>query len=758
MKSIPFIILSVLCYSTAWTQTQRQIDNLKAFGKAYGYIKYFHPSDEAYTTDWDKLSIYGVDAVKDCKNDQELQQTLEQIFQPIAPTIRFTTDESYRYNYNDLIPSSPNKYTKTYWQHIGDGYGTLWANTHQNPYKSIRINRTYTLSGEQSSFGNLLAKVDAKALTNKKIRYIGWVKNESQTGATGHLWIRVDNQDGSMGFFENMDSNPIRSKEWTRYVIEGTAGDNPKNILLGCFLKGNGILKVDDLQLQVFEFGTWQDIVLPNGGFETEEIAVKKKEKAHWAGRGTGFTFDRVEEDVHSGKKSAQISSKKTKVKSYKGKQMFPEKPKNNEVLKKQLGSNLYLHLPLELYTTKQNTYPKADEVILNGLTQNMRKHSTQEMNLNLRLGNIVNLYNVFQHFFPYFDEINVDWEQQFEDALKQSFADKSRTDHTQTLLKMTSKLNDGHIWINNGIRLTHRFPFDYELLENQLVVTHVYGDTLPFQKGAIITHIDGKTKDEYLKVFRNETSTPTQGHFASVVNSAFMYGKPNSSLMLTINGKNHTLKRTYNNNRNKPLTQQRPKFKRYPKGIVYLNLDRISMDSIYHHMPELEKSSAIICDMRGYPNGNHDFIRHLMKTNDTTSGWMKMPQIIYPDHESFTYQNLNWMLKTKRPYLGDKKVYFLMDGSAISYAESYLGYIEGYKLATLIGEPSAGTNGNINPVLLPGGYTVYWTGMKVVKHNGKQHFNVGITPDVYVTKTIEGVLNNKDEYLEKAFELIEKQ
>lgn len=29
------------------------------------------------------------------------------------------------------------------------------------------------------------------------------------------------------------------------------------------------------------------------------------------------------------------------------------------------------------------------------------------------------------------------------------------------------------------------------------------------------------------------------------------------------------------------------------------------------------------------------------------------------------------------------------------------------------------GTNGNVNPFALPGGYTVVFTGMKVIKHEG---------------------------------------
>ena len=83
------------------------------------------------------------------------------------------------------------------------------------------------------------------------------------------------------------------------------------------------------------------------------------------------------------------------------------------------------------------------------------------------------------------------------------------------------------------------------------------------------------------------------------------------------------------------------------------------------------------------------------------------------------------------------------------------MSFIEGYKLATIVGQPTAGTNGNINPFTLLGNYTISWTGMKVVKHDGSQLHAKGIIPDIYVNKTIDGVKSGKDEFLEKAMKVI---
>src|SRR5437016_11173916 len=112
------------------------------------------------------------------------------------------------------------------------------------------------------------------------------------------------------------------------------------------------------------------------------------------------------------------------------------------------------------------------------------------------------------------------------------------------------------------------------------------------------------------------------------------------------------------------------------------------------------------------------------------------------------------WNLQPTSPRLTAKKA-FIVDGRAISYAESCLGIIENYKLGAIVGGPSAGTNGNVNPFKLPGGYSISWTGMKVLKHDGSQHHGIGILPAVPASRTRKGVAEGKDEILLRGLEVV---
>ena len=102
-------------------------------------------------------------------------------------------------------------------------------------------------------------------------------------------------------------------------------------------------------------------------------------------------------------------------------------------------------------------------------------------------------------------------------------------------------------------------------------------------------------------------------------------------------------------------------------------------------------------------------------------------------------------------------RIAFVTDGRAISYAESCMGIVEHYKMGAIVGGPTAGTNGNINPFTLPGGYHLVWTGMQVLKHDGSRHHGVGILPTVPVARTLTGVAAGRDELLLKAIAVVSK-
>jgi C-terminal processing protease CtpA/Prc len=187
------------------------------------------------------------------------------------------------------------------------------------------------------------------------------------------------------------------------------------------------------------------------------------------------------------------------------------------------------------------------------------------------------------------------------------------------------------------------------------------------------------------------------------------------------------------------------------------VDLTRASWPDINSRIQELAAARGVVFDLRGYPNGNHQVLCHLLREPDKSSSWMRIPLVVLPDREGWTYQDTGWNLSMATPRIGGRVV-FMTDGRAISYAESVISFVEHYKPGEIVGGPTAGANGNVNSFALPGGYSVSWTGMKVVKHDGSQHHTIGILPTVPCRRTLAGILSGRDEFLEKALEVINKQ
>ncbi|MEM6724781.1 MAG: S41 family peptidase [Bacteroidota bacterium] len=745
MKKPLIALCASLALFSACQQTAESpiVDHLKTFAKAYGYVKYFHPSDEASKIDWGVFAAYGADQIRQCQTESEVISTLNTLFQPIAPGIVFS-DSPTNYDLSSITPSDLEGYQPTYWQHKGVSKDMFYDYL----YKSVRIGRD-TEKDEASNFGNMTASVDATPYRGKTIKYSTWVKVNKSARDGAQLWFRVDKLDRSRGFFDNMDGSPIKNQEWAAYEIIGEVDSLAAGITFGCFLNGKGTLYLDDVQLAYQENEEWIEIPLENGDFELDSIRGNT-----WSTKSKGYAYRLSNIEQKEGQQCAVIEYEGL-IKRTKGEALFDEHPSFGELVEKQIGTNIYCQIPLSVYYNDEGTYPQSTQL---QTLQNTLDTFDIEDNLAMRLGNVINTYNVFQHFYPYFDVVDVDWETALDKALLRSFKDKTKNEHSITLQKMTAPLKDGHIGVYGGETGRYAPPINWQWIEDQLVITDVFQDSLDMQVGDIVTKIDNIPTNEYFEEINSRISAGTKGWLNYMAQGKSMFGKKDTKITIEVNGQTIELERdgkytdgvTYN------AIQEAYTHQQLDNNIFYLNLDAIEMDTITALMPQLQQADGIICDLRGYPNGNHDLISHFLTEKDTVNNWMRVPKFIYPDQEKLVgYENLGWELEPQAPYLGDKKIVFLVDGSSISYAESYAGFIEGYQLATIVGQPTAGANGNINPYSLPGGLRLSWTGMKVVKHDGSQHHAVGVTPDVYVEKTIEGLKAGKDEFLEKAIDVI---
>ncbi len=425
MKNIVLLVAFLLNCLSCSSQSEQKIENLKTFAKAYGYVKYFHPSDEAAAIDWDNFAIYGAAQIEKCNSEKEVREALENLFMPIAPSIEFQlTKVPSKYDVSKIKPENAKNYKLSYWQHKGVTQGMSMKNS---PYRSIRVNRMSKIDNADP-IGNVMTSIDATKYRGKEIKYSGWVKLEEGSKGSGHLWFRVDNANKTMGFFDNMGNRPIKESQWRQYEITGSVDSEASSFVFGCFLQGKGKLLLDDVQLAYKEGYDWIEIPIKNNDFESEEISEKNNDRQWWRS-GNGYHFKTLGQDKHKGEKSAVIDfiGDMTEVK---GNPIFDFKPEFGELIEKKIGENIVCQIPMVLFADDKSTYPKSKEEELTILKKEMENNPSEATSLAFRLGNIINTYNVFQHFYPYFDVVDVDWDAELEKAFLRSYTDKTEQDH----------------------------------------------------------------------------------------------------------------------------------------------------------------------------------------------------------------------------------------------------------------------------------------------------------------------------------------
>lgn len=754
-----FIALLLVCVfiSCGSTDSQQQtIDNLNAFTRLYGYVKYFYPGDEAAGIDWDRFAIYGAQKVETAADRAQLKKALEELFLPIAPALVIhETGQEKEFPIGSVTPPDKEGMTVVAWQHHGVGFGLS-----NSIYRSHRLNREEELVSKPYRPAVTSQCKPADSLLGKEFKFSASVK---VTGGHVQLWFREDRSDDEKGFFDNMNDRPIWSQEWATYEITGELSGAAQQICFGAILFNGGQAWIDNFQLQVKENGEWvaADGVLFNPDFEEDK---KEGAPVGWSS-SAGYTYKVLAGDAAQGKQCLSIFY--NSIKKVISEPLFDEKPAFGEVVAKDLGAGLSIQMPIALYGSESQTFPQADKDKLAQLTEAIKTTVPERLtgeNLYVRLGDIVITWNIFQHFYPYWDVVKTDWPAQLPIAFTSAYKDKNAQDFKQTLRRLVATLKDGHGKVNyvrEPDPNNRAFPFAWEWIENQLVVTRVADkENKDVQVGDVVLEIDGVNALDALKEFDPYISSGNENYIRMISTYDLAAGKEGTRAVIKMKRGDKIHKATID--RSLPIMKyyslvrnKREKYKKIGDDIHYMHLANISMKEIQEKLPELEKAKGIICDLRGYPNGNHDLIKHLLKEKDTHK-WMFTPRVIYPDHEKVTYRESGWGLEPAEPHLS-AKIVFITNCWAGSYAESYMGYIKGYKLATIVGGATAGANGNVNPFDLPGGYNVRWTGMKVLTHDGSTHHTVGVLPDVPMQRTIKGVLEGRDELLEKAIEIVKQ-
>jgi len=188
--------------------------------------------------------------------------------------------------------------------------------------------------------------------------------------------------------------------------------------------------------------------------------------------------------------------------------------------------------------------------------------------------------------------------------------------------------------------------------------------------------------------------------------------------------------------------------------NIGYVHMGLLQQADVPAMMDALVNTSAIIFDVRNYPNGTLYLIAQ--RLNPVARSFVKFtrPRFDQPGTMILDISLDAGPLSPNGAYYRGK-VILLGDERTQSHAEFTMMALRTAPDVTVVGSPTAGADGNVSLIALPGGIRTYFSGLGVFYPDGSPTQRVGIVPDVVAVPTIAGIQNGVDDVLEKALSLV---
>ncbi len=701
---------------------------------------------------------------------------------------------------------------------VKNGTPLFWDNFGSADYKlsldsTVVKNGKYAASieyrGEKPEF-SAWAFTIPNNYSGKKITLSGYIKTENVTGGFAGIWMRIDPEVD----FDNMSKKGLKgTTDWTKY--EMTLDMDPENttqIVFGGVMAGKGKIWIDqftvtidgknikDLKpLERKVFPADKDREFDNGsGITTIPVSENQVENLKVLGLIWGF-LKYYHPNIANGEynwdyelfrilpKVLNTENEKSRdevltkwidgfgtYQEGKETKIKPSETKLVPDLDWIKTSNLSDELTGSLLKIKNAKRPKEHYYIGLGVVGNPEfKHedsysSMEYPDAGFRLLALYRYWNMIQYYFPYKNLIEEDWKGVLTEFIPKVIAAGNETEYTLTMLQLIGRIHDTHanIWGRNRA-LTDYFgsnyaPLEITFVENKALVTNYHNDKwgkeTGLQVGDMITSVNDKPVEEIIKERLN--LSPASNYPTKLRDIAYNLLRTTDSTISVEFTRNNKEEKAVLKAFNPKEMQLRSKFdasdtcfRMITNEIAYINNGSVKREYLPEIWEEVQKAKGVIIDDRNYPSDFvlFDLMSYLLPKSTPFVKFSK-GNITTPGLFTFKY-TLEVGEKNHDSFKG--KVIILVNEVSQSSAEYHAMAYRVHPNATVVGSTTAGADGNVSEISLPGGIMSLISGIGVYYPDGKETQRIGIVPDIEIKPTIQGIKEGRDEVLEKAIQII---
>lgn len=668
--------------------------------------------------------------------------------------------------------------------------------------------------GRKEQFGTITYAI-SKAFEGKTIQLKGYIKTEQVDSGFAGLWMRIDGREGSIAFDNMAKKNIMGTHDWTPYSIDlPYDSEAAREIYIGGLLVGKGKVWFDNFQL--FIDGKPIDEVL------TKEISISKAEKdtafstssriqpfktnpqiinnltvagQFWAflkyyhpaiAKGD-YNWDaelfRFLPQVIKATNNSELSN----ILETQLDKLQPPSPADNSgtnaskviALKPDYGQLFSGAVFSKSLTNKLTAVKKSPRGISHYYVSFMgaknpkfeNEESYAEMaypDAGYRLLSLFRYWAMINYFFPYKDVIGTDWNKALSSRIPEFVEAKDEQEYVLATLKMIASIHDTHanIWssseVLNQFRGKYKLPFKAEFIENKLVVTGYYADTLnvkqKFLIGDVVSSINGKAVETLVKQYLPYTAASNYDTQLRDLPGSFLLRGNAEVFTLGINRGGKAIKETtagldaFYYPKSNPETEKKA-FKLLDQNTGYVYPGKYKNTDLPAIQELFRNTKGIIIDMRCYPSDFMPFtFGEYIKPLKTPFVKFTVGEFSQPGRFTYSEPVSNGAVKSTN-YRG--KVIVIVNSTSQSQAEYTTMAFQSSPNVTVIGSTTAGADGNVSQILLPGGISTMISGIGVFYPDGTSTQRVGIKIDHFLKPTIKGTIEGRDELLEKAKEIL---
>jgi C-terminal processing protease CtpA/Prc len=387
------------------------------------------------------------------------------------------------------------------------------------------------------------------------------------------------------------------------------------------------------------------------------------------------------------------------------------------------------------------------------------------------RLLALFRFWNVIHYFYPYKDLLDQDWDTVLPRFLPQFAEARDALEYSLAVAEMAACIQDTHTYVAGSKALNRFFgeavpPVALRLIEGKPVVTDLLDAEAVKGSGVVtgdvVLAVDGEPVDKRMARYGKYIAGSNPGAHARSILRRLLNGPDGSTLKLTVRGRDDKTreiallrKTTYAALRPKPSGEA---YKILEDNTGYCDLERLTLGEVDAMLERLKDTRAIVFDLRGYPQGTAWALAPRLNVKGAKYG-ASFQRMLVSGGSSTEEGEVRFAflqpLPTANQWKYKGKTATLIDERAISQSEHTGLFMEAACATTFIGSPTAGANGDVTSLALPGGLAVGFTGHDVRHIDGRQLQRVGLVPHVEVRPTLAGIRAGQDEVLARALQYL---